>query len=273
MQITACLLCSMIWSFFVLDVFQKWMKLSGRILWCILVMLTCFCEETLFFTNHAYWGIYFLLLMLLADRKEFPRWLYAILTAFGAVLCLSKGTYVVVLPLAALAMVFFHRGMDRREKVFLCTVGAAALLQLIYSFGGQGDGASWISAAANGGISYWFRLFGRVIAEFCAYLLLPLGTYRQSIRPVIVLLMPIVFGFLAFGFVREVLLPFLRKEAVDVERKQFWLIVMYQLIVIAFFLVTVKPVPVPGKIWGRLPLGRRGINMRFFPMSVSICCC
>lgn len=264
MQITACLLCGMIWSFFVLDVFQKWMKLPGRILWCILVMLTCFCEETLFFTNHAYWGIYFLLLMLLADREAFPRWIYAFLTVFGAVLCLSKGTYAVVLPLAVLAMVFFYRSMDRREKIFLCTVGAAALLQLIYSFSGQGDGESWISAASNGGISYWFRLFGRVIAEFCAYLLLPMGTYRQPIHLVILLLMPIVFGFLAYGFVREVLLPLWRRETVDGERKQFWLIVMYQLIVIAFFLLTVKPVPGSWKNMGKIAFGQAGHKYEIF---------
>lgn len=264
MQITACFLCSMIWSFFVLYPFQHLMRLSYRILWCVLVMLTCFCEETLFFTNHAYWGIYFLLLMLLADLKVFPRWLYAVLTVFGAVLCLSKGTYAIVLPLAVLAVVFLHRSMDGREKIFLCTVGAGALLQLLYSFGGQGDGGSWISAASESGISYWFRLSCRVFMEFTAYLLLPLGAYVKRIPLVIWLLMPVVFGFLVYSFIRKVLLALLRKEPVGKARKQFWLIVMYQLIVTAFFLVTVKPVPGSLKSMGNIAFGQMGHKYEIF---------
>lgn len=264
MQITACLLCSMIWSFFVLRPFQHLMKLPFRILWCILVMLTCFCEETLFFTNHAYWGIYFLLLMLLADLKMFPLWLYSILTAFGALFCLSKGTYAVVLPLTVLAMVFFYRSMDWREKIFLCTTGAGALLQLLYSFSGQGDGGSWISAVSDSGISYWFRLLGRVFTEFTAYFLLPLGSYVRRIPPVIWLLTPVVLGFLAYSFVGKVLIPLLRKEAVDGERKRFWLMVMYQMIVTAFFLVTVKRVPGSWKNMGNIAFGQMGHKYEIF---------
>lgn len=264
MQITSCLICSMIWSFFVLYPFQHLMKLPCRILWCVLVMLTCFCEETLFFTNHAYWGIYFLLLMTLADLKVFPRWFYAVLTAFGGMLCLSKGTYVILLPLAVLAMVFFWRSMDGRERIFLCTVGAAALLQLLYSFSGQGDGGSWISAASDSGISYWFRLLGRVFMEFTAYCLLPLGSYVRRIPLVIWLLTPVVFGFLAYSFIGKVLLPILRKETVDGAWKRFWLIVMYQLIVTVFFLVTVKPLPASFKSMGNIAFGQMGHKYEIF---------
>lgn len=264
MQITACLLCSMIWSFFVLYPFHGLMKLPGRILWCILVMLTCFCEETMFFTNHAYWGIYFLLLMMLADLKEFPKVVYACLTLFGALLCLSKGTYVVVLPLAILVMVFFYRSMDSRDRIFTCTVGAAALLQLVYSFGGQGNGGGWISAASDGQIGYWFRLICRVFAEFTAYLLLPLGKYAQHISIVILLFAPVAFAFLAFQFISKVLLPLLRKKAVGVTQRHFWLVVMYQLIVTAFFLVTVKPVPDSWKNMGRIAFGQMGHKYEIF---------
>ena len=65
----------------------------------MLVMMTCFCEETLFFTNHAYWGIYLLLLLLVADLEAFPGWVYAGLLGAASLICLSKGTYAVMLPL------------------------------------------------------------------------------------------------------------------------------------------------------------------------------
>lgn len=264
MQITACVLCGMIWSFFVLHPFEGLMKLPCRILCCILVMFTCFCEETLFFTNHAYWGIWFLLLMMLADLQAFPRWVYIGLAAFGALLCLSKGTYAVMLPLAVLAVIFWHRSMDRREKIFLCTVGAAAFLQILYSFGGQGNGEGWISAGTDGGIAYWIRLFVRVFVEFTAYLLLPLGKYVKQLSIVILLLTPFVFGLLAFHFIRKVLLPWLRRETVSRPRRNFWLIVLYQMIVTAFFLVTVKQVPGAFKSMGNFVPGQMGHKYEIF---------
>lgn len=264
MQMTACLICSMIWSFFVLHPFEGLMKLSGRILWCMLVMLTCFCEETIFFTNHAYWGIYFLLLMMLADLKAFPGWIYAGLTIFGALFCLSKGTYAVVLPLAVLAMVFFYRSMDRREKVFLCTIGAAAFLQILYSFSGQGDGGGWISASAGGGIAWWFRLICRVFVEFTAYLLLPFGRYGGQLPVMVLLLTLVTLGFLAFRFIGKILLPWLRRETVGRPRRNFWFIVMYQMIVTAFFLMTVKSVPDAWDRLGYVYFGQMGRKYEIF---------
>lgn len=264
MQITACLLCSMIWSFFVLYPFHGLMRLPDRILWCTLVMLTCFCEETLFFTNHAYWGIYFLLLMLLADLREFPRWVYAGLTLFGALLCLSKGTYAVVLPLAVLAMIFLHRSMDRRDRIFLCTAGAAALLQIVYSFSGQGDGGRWVSAASGGGIAYWCRLICRVFVEFTAYLLLPLGKFVKQMPAVILLLAPVAIAFLAVDFTGKVLFLLIRKETVERPRRNFWLMVMYQLIVTAFFLVTVRTVPDAWKNMGNISFRQMGHKYEIF---------
>ncbi len=107
MQGTACLLCSMVWAFFVLPPFKGLMRFPNRILWCMLVMMTCFCEETLFFTNHAYWGIYLLLLLLVADLEAFPGWVYAGLLGAASLICLSKGTYAVMLPLMVLSHLIF----------------------------------------------------------------------------------------------------------------------------------------------------------------------
>lgn len=264
MQVTACLLCSMMWSFFVLYPFHGVMKLSNRILWCVLVMLTCFCEETLFFTNHAYWGIYFLLLMMIADLKELPGGLYAVLTAFGAVLCLSKGTYAVVLPLAVLCMVILYRSMTGRSRIFICVVGTASLLQVLYAFGGQGDGNSWIAAASGGRLDYLLRMISRVFVEFSAYLLLPLGKYVRNIPVVILALTPVTVAFLVADFMRKILLPAIRGEAVSRPRKNFYIAVIYQLIVVAFYLVTVKPVPDSWKNMGNITFRQMGHKYEIF---------
>ncbi len=264
MQATACLLCSMIWAFFALYPFHGIMKLPDRILWCILVMMSCFCEETLFFTNHAYWGIYFILLMMIADLQEFHGWVYAGLTGFGALLCLSKGTYAVVLPLAVLCLVLMYRSMTGRDRIFLFAAGASSLLQVLYAFGGQGDGDSWIAAASGGWIDFLLRMLIRVFVEFSAYLLLPLGKYVQRIPVVILVLTLALVGFLAVDFVRNILLPFIQGKTVSKARRNFYIAVLYQLIVSAFYLVTVKPVPESWGSIGRVAFGQMGHKYEIF---------
>lgn len=264
MQITACLLCSMVWSFFVLSPFRKAMRLSGRILWCILVMMTCFYEETLFFTNHAYWGIYLLLLMLVADLREFPKWIYAGLLAVSALICLSKGTYAVMLPLMILYLLFFRKSIGIREKVFACVVSTASLLQLLYSFSGRGDGSSWVGVDSMGQIGYWFRLCGRVLTEFGGYLLLPLGRSVERLPGLVLALALAVVIFLVVDFTGKVLTPVIRGEKISRERIAFYAVVMFQLIVSAFYLVTVKSVPDAWNNIGRITFGQMGHKYEIF---------
>lgn len=265
MQITACLLCSMVWSFFVLPPFRRLMCLSGRILWCILVMLTCFCEETLFFTNHAYWGIYLLLLLLLAaDLEIIPGWIYAGLLGVSALLCLSKGTYAVMLPLMLLYLLFFGRSIGKRNKVFAFVAGAASLLQILYSFGGQGDGGSWVKTASVGQIGYWLRLIGRTFTDFAAYLLTPLGRNLQRMPGLVVVLAFLVFAFLIVDFTGTVLIPVLRGRRIDRYRTAFYTAVMFQLIVSAFFLLTVKSVPDSWNDIGKITPGQMGHKYEIF---------
>lgn len=264
MQITACMLCSMVWSFFVLYPFEGLMRLHGRILWCILVMLTCFCEETLFFTNHAYWGIYLLLLLLITDLDRFPKWVCVILMAAGALICLSKGTYVVMLPLMIFYLFLFQRSIGRRNKTFAWVIGAASFLQLLYSFSGQGDGGSWIDTASMRQIGYWFRLIGRVFAEFAACLLTPLGKHAQRMPWVVLLLAAILGIVLLVDFIRTVLIPFAGKKRIEGARIAFYTVAMFQLAVSAFYLVTVRPVPDSWNEIGRVVTGQMGHKYEIF---------
>lgn len=246
MQATACLLCSMVWAFFVLPPFRGLMRFPNRILWCLLVMMTCFCEETLFFTNHAYWGIYLLLLLLAARLEDFPAWIYAVLLGSGALICLSKGTYAVMLPLTVLYLVFFWKSIGGRDRLFACVTGGASLLQLFYSFSGQGDGGGWIDAASMGQADYWLRLCGRLAVEFGAALLAPFGEILGQVSFAGIAAAAVgtaVLVALAAGFVLHVLFPLFHGKRIDRPRISFYTTAMFLLIVSAFFLVTVKRVP------------------------------
>lgn len=261
MQGTACLLCSMVWAFFVLPPFKGLMRFPNRILWCMLVMMTCFCEETLFFTNHAYWGIYLLLLLLVADLEAFSRWVYAGLLGAAALVCLSKGTYAVMLPLMLFYLLLFWKSIGRRARLFAFVTGAASLLQLLYSFGGQGDGGGWIDAASMGQAAYWLRLAGRLAVELGAALLTPLREilWRLPFSGILAGATGVVgLVVLAAGFVVQVLCPLFHGKKVDRQRVTFCTLAMFLVIVSAFFLVTVKRVPDSWEAVGKIGAAQMG---------------
>ena len=261
MQGTACLLCSMVWAFFVLPPFKGLMRFPNRILWCMLVMMTCFCEETLFFTNHAYWGIYLLLLLLVADLEAFSRWIYAGLLGAAALVCLSKGTYAVMLPLMLFYLLLFWKSIGRRARLFAFVTGAASLLQLLYSFGGQGDGGGWIDAASMGQAAYWLRLAGRLAVELGAALLTPLREilWRLPFSGILAGATGVVgLVVLAAGFVVQVLCPLFHGKKVDRQRVTFCTLAMFLVIVSGFFLVTVKRVPDSWEAVGKIGAAQMG---------------
>ncbi len=261
MQGTACLLCSMVWAFFVLPPFKGLMRFPNRILWCMLVMMTCFCEETLFFTNHAYWGIYLLLLLLVADLEAFPGWVYAGLLGAASLICLSKGTYAVMLPLMLFYLLLFWKSIGRRARLFAFVTGAASLLQLLYSFGGQGDGGGWIDAASMGQAAYWLRLAGRLAVELGAALLTPLREilWRLPFSGILAGATGVVgLVVLAAGFVVQVLCPLFHGKKVDRQRVTFCTLAMFLVIVSAFFLVTVKRVPDSWEAVGKIGAAQMG---------------
>lgn len=243
MQFTACLLCSLTCAFFVLHPFRQWMRLHNRVLLSILIMLTCFYDETIFFTNFTYWGIYLLLLLMIADMEECSRIGYIFLLGCAALICLSKGAYVIMLPFMLLYLIFFCSEISVRHRIYAGVVSVSALAQLLYSFSGSGDGSSWISGENMGQAGYWLRLVCRMFMEFSAYLLTPFGKTIQSLWGLTAVLAVFTGILILVGFVRKVLLPKVCKKRIDGSWIAVYTMILFQFIVIAFYLVTVKSVP------------------------------
>lgn len=243
MQLTACFLCSMTWAFFVLHPFCQWMRLQNRILVSLLLMITCFCEETIFFTNFVYWGIALLLLLMISRMEEFTWIAYIVLLVCGALICLSKGAYVIMLPFMLIYLIFFYSDISLRKRIYAGVISAASLMQLLYSFGGSGEGSSWISGENMGQIGYWIKLICRMFIEFSAYLLAPFGTTVQSLRGLIVVLAVIIGIAVMVGFVKKILLPGIHGEKRNEQWIAIYTMILFQFIVIAFYLVTVKSIP------------------------------
>lgn len=244
MQFTACLCCCMIWSFFTLHPFRGILPISERIVFCFVIMAVCFYDETLFFTNFVYWGILLILLFMISDMEQWCMSVYCLITLGCSLVCLSKGVYVILLPVMALYLLVFWKSMGRRDKVFAFCLMGASLLQLVYSFGGNGDGGSWVDSAGDmGQIAYWCRLLARVCADVTGYFFHCLGVYAGRMDGIFPALTVLVCGMVFGGFVRQILLPLIRRKPILSKWRILYTLILFQFAVSAFYRITVKSVP------------------------------
>ncbi|MDD6810296.1 MAG: hypothetical protein PUD93_00260 [Lachnospiraceae bacterium] len=243
MQMTACILCCMMWAFFCLYPFRKYMSLPLRMVSCMLVMAVCFHQETLFFTNFPYWGILLILLSLFSEMEEWNKAEFWILTILGALFCLSKGAYAVILPFMLLYLCFFYAELTKRQKLYgFCTSGAA-LLQLLYSFGGSGEGESWIRAEQMGQMEYWLKLLCRSFLDMTGYLFIWIGKHITRFGVAFGMVAAVLTVLMVTGFVCKLLLPKLRKEKIEEKWIVLYSLLLFLAITVVFYRVTTKAVP------------------------------
>ncbi len=244
MQLTACLCCCMIWAFFVLSPFQRLLHLPQRVLFCFLMMGVCFYKETLFFTNFVYWGVLLLLLVMISDMERWNGAVSIMITLVCCLICLSKGVYVIFFPFMAVCLLLFFKSMGRREKGYAFFVMAAAILQMVYSFGGNGDGAGWMRSAENmGQLGFWFKLAVRVCVDVTVYFFTCLGAYAEKLQKILPILTVLVCLAVVGGFVYQIVLPLIRKEKIADKWRILYALVLFQFATCAFYRITVKSVP------------------------------
>lgn len=242
MQMTACILCSMMWAFFCLYPFKKYVSLPLRVIFCMLVMAVCFHQETLFFTNFPYWGILLILLIMLSDMKAWSKVEFWTLTGFGALICLSKGAYAVILPFMLLYLCFFYSELDKRQKIYGFSMAGTAFLQILYSFGGSGDGGNWIRAEQLGQVSYLLKLLCKSFVDIISYLCIWLGEYIRKLGAAFGIIAMAAVILLIVGFVKKLVIPKFHKEKVDEKWMHFYTMFLFLAITAVFYRVTTKVV-------------------------------
>lgn len=240
MQMCACILCCMMWTFFCLYPFRKYMPLALRVVFCIITMAVCFHSETLFFTNFPYWGILPILLILLSDMKAWNKAEFWMGTGFGMLICLSKGAYAVIFPFMLLYLLFFYTELNRRQKVYGFGMAGAALLQIFYSFSGSGDGSNWIRAEQLGELSYLLKLFCKSMTDVVSYWGIWLGKYMEKAGVLFGIGAILIVGCLLFCFVWKLVLPKLHKERTEEKWMHFYTILLFLAITVVFYRVTTK---------------------------------
>lgn len=270
MQLSAGVGCCMIWSFFVLYPFRSLLRLPVRILFCMLMMTTCFYDETLFFTNFVYWGILLILLFMISDMEQWNITAYWGITFICVLICLSKGVYVIMLPLMTVYLLLFWREKGWRNKVYALCILCASLLQLLYSFGGNGDGARWVNSADDMKHPiYWLMLLCRVCVNVTGYFLAFLGSYIGKMNGLLPVLALFVCSMIFAGFILKILVPMLQRKTVQTKWKVLYVLILFQFMTDAFYRITVKGVPLEWKDIWRVTYGPPGDKYEIFSVLTA----
>lgn len=123
-------ICSLINS----EHLEKYVSYKTRFLLSIylpIVLLNNF--EILTFINFVYYGIILIIFAGLIDLKKLSSKKFVLLSIGISLLCLSKGFYVVMIPITLLCLFFCNRKLSLRKFILICIILITSCVELIYS--------------------------------------------------------------------------------------------------------------------------------------------
>lgn len=148
MQITGVILDCFFSASICLFLFRKIATWENRFCLSLAVMAMFVNSTVSTYFNFVYLGYLFLIILLISDLSILKKYQFVILVTFSAIICLSKGLYVVFFPAGVIFLLFFSGRMDMRKIIYISIITIASFTELFY-------------ALCNDGLSKWFDLSER----------------------------------------------------------------------------------------------------------------
>lgn len=185
MQYFAYVAAGCLYAFFIARPFDKVMDVNNRYALILSIMLGSYYFETMTFINYIIYGA-FLLLFYISDTSAWKKYEYAVLCVAAALVCLSKGSFVVLLPGAALVLILFNKRLNKREVIFSLVLMLTSVVQLAYSLSQDALGR-WGDESASG-VAKLIKLCYGVLNDFVGTVFMTSGSIVTSLDRVSVLL-------------------------------------------------------------------------------------
>ena len=238
MQFIAYVLSGYFLSFFMKIQFREYLPLKWRYLICLLCSLYLSGGQQIFY-NSVYLGIILILCMLLIDMKKWSRQEFIVLCLFSALICMSKGTYVTLIPLMVVYVMLFYKRIKKREIIYVCFCFIASFIQLLYYFlygtnTAYGIAGNWTSKVIEwGGMhgKYAFmiimKLIYSVILDTPNNMLIFFGGSVSLFNGIGFLLIT-GFWLIVFGmFYKEIILNWIRKREINIDYARLFLLLAF----------------------------------------------
>lgn len=145
MQIVGVVLVSCFAAAICLGCFRKISNTENRFV-VALSIIALFAHPTVCtYFNFVYLGYFILVLLMVCQWEQMKKWQYIGMLIVSAVLCMSKGFYIVFFPWGIISFMLFSKRMELREKIYAITVTVAACMQVLM-------------VLVNGGIQKWIQV-------------------------------------------------------------------------------------------------------------------
>lgn len=222
MQVVAYFVSGLILSFFSKYQFREYFSLKYRYQLSLLFMILIIRKDTGAFINFIVYGFLIIMFYFLVDSKEWTKGEFITICVFSCLACMSKGTYVTVLPFMIVCAILFHKNYTKRDYIFsvICATGAG--IQLIYylAYGRQlyylRSGINWIDKKGSAGSEqYYIKLILQSLIDVLQDILMVFGDEIEIFNGISIVIFVCAWLFIVNLFIKEIIIKYVLKEKID----------------------------------------------------------
>lgn len=226
MQVLAYFISGFLFSFFAKYQFREYLNLKCRYLVSLCFMILSIGYETQAFINFIMCGLMVIMFYFLVDSKEWTRVGFVSICVFCGLACVSKGSYVTILPFMIICAILFHKNYTKRDYIFSVTCAVASVIQLIYYYT---HGSNWVDKTGSAGLdNYYVKLILQSMIDVPRQILVSVLSDQIDFLNGISIF--IVIGFwtlIIYLFIKKVVLKYISYEKVNRCYQVFFMAVIY----------------------------------------------
>ena len=237
MQVATYFISGLILSFFSKYQFRKYLSLKYRYMLSLVFFILIISKETGSFINFIAYGFMIIMFYFLADSEEWTRREFIIICVFSCLTCMSKGTYVTILPFMVVCAILFYKNYSKRDFIFssLCAIGA--LLQLIYYLT---HGSNWVDRSGDAGLDhYYLKLILQSMMDVPKSILMIFGDKIEFFNGITIIIFVSIWLFIITFFIL-LSRKYVLKEKIDHNIQIFFMAVIYIFAQALFLRITVN---------------------------------
>lgn len=255
LQLLAFVISGAFYSLLMLEPFKNRLSPVARFVVTVTVMFGSYYFETVTFINFIIYGA-FLLLFYISDTDIWSKTGFVIITVMAGFTCMSKGSFVVMLPASAALLILYGMRMNLRERIFSGVLALSSVVQLVCSMK-LGAMEKWGNSVTRD-MGDYFKLGYCTLQDYVNTVFMSAGSLVTLLNPVAILLVILAVAFLMY-LLLQMILDYKNKTEND-DNKRLMMISVMILGFCAFFRLSLSRMDERFRVDGSYHLITKAMN-------------
>lgn len=241
LQMMAFLISGYLLGYFVREPFKKYMGVKSRFLITVILMMLICNLGTSTYINFVNYSIYVILLFLISDVNMWSKSDYILICVISILACMSKGQFVIVLPVMLVLLVMFYKTYDVRHKIFIILCMISSTIQTLYSFFSPNAGGDrWIASDDYiSGIKYYLYILVETIRDYANYLFSWMENNVYIMNGMAIIIVFSIFISIIIFFCKVSWMVISKREMLNENIRNVFTCLVFSLASVLFFRLTV----------------------------------